>query len=57
MEHQKIIKNDNIIPVDDQWADYYHGTNEDGTGELYFTLGKIIDPKNVKIELNGEVIN
>ena len=52
-----IIKNDNIIPVDDQWADYYHGTNEDGTGELYYTLGKIIDPKNVKIELNGEVIN
>lgn len=52
-----IIKNDNIIPVDDQWAGYSQRTNEDGTRELYFTLGKIIDPKNVKIELNGEVIN
>lgn len=52
-----IIKNDNIIPVDDQWAGYSQGTKEDGTRELYYTLGKIIDPKTVQIELNGEVIN
>ena len=52
-----IIKNDNIIPVDDQWASYSQRTNEDGTWELYFTLGKIIDPKTVQIELNGDVIN
>ena len=52
-----IIKNDNIIPVDDQWAGYSQRINEDGTRELYYTLGKIIDPKTVQIELNGEVIN
>lgn len=52
-----IIKNDNIIPVDDQWAGYSQRINEDGTRELYYTLGKIIDPKTVQFELNGEVIN
>ena len=52
-----IIKNNNIIPLDDQWAGYSQRINEDGTRELYYTLGKIIDPKTVQIELNGEVIN